>query len=398
MFGITGKKNKKINEKNEKKNEKNRKRCIKTAAALLCLLLLALQIAGCGFGSTEGGSDKRGEAQGADTQSEGNEDSFPAGKKTNTDQDSPGTASLDQEGTGDNKEDSTEKGNDNTDNPPVSSPDSTGKTLPVKEPLHVGDELTDGKLKIIYMASGEYQEPSEYQQPPAGYKYIYVQFAFQNTGSKYDCPISLFSFNCYADSFSAQAFYGGEKELPSSLSSGRSTIGNLYFSVPEDAGNIEIEYQPAHLNQDRIRFAYEGEKDAGLVLLPDTERTGSAFKVGDAAASSRQRILYLSCEKDDSDNEFIRPGEGCSFYTLTFEFENLESEERQVSIHDFSCYADGFSCRKNLFRDDYLSASVSGGRKARGTVTFEIPDDAQIVEVEYDTGSKADQRVIFTVR
>jgi hypothetical protein len=134
------------------------------------------------------------------------------------------------------------------------------------------------------------------------------------------------------------------------------------------------------------------------VLLPDTERTGSAFKVGDTAASARQRILYLSCEKDDSDNEFIRPDEGCSFYTLTFEFENLESEERQVSIHDFSCYADGFSCSKNLFRDDYLSASVSGGRKARGTVTFEIPDDAQIVEVEYDTGNRADQRVIFTVR
>ena len=62
------------------------------------------------------------------------------------------------------------------------------------------------------------------------------------------------------------------------------------------------------------------------------------------------------------------------------------------------CTADYDTLWKRLFRDDYLSASVSGGRKARGTVTFEIPDDAQIVEVEYDTGNRADQRVIFTVR
>ena len=120
--------------------------------------------------------------------------------------------------------------------------------------------------------------------------------------------------------------------------------------------------------------------------------------MGDIAASDLQRIVYLSCQADDRDNENVHPEEGCTYYTLTFEFENLQAGDRQISVHDFSCFADGKSCGRTLFRDDYLSADVPGGRKAKGTVTFEVPDDAQTVEVEYDTGNRSDAHVIFTVR
>ena len=166
----------------------------------------------------------------------------------------------------------------------------------------------------------------------------------------------------------------------------------------EEAKEIEIEYRPDHLAKDKVRFLYEGEKDAGIEIPPATARTAGACKVGDFVSSDRQRIKYLSCEKDDSDNEFIRPAEGCSFWTLTFEFENLEKEERQVSIHDFSCYADGISCSRNLFRDDYISETIPGGRKARGTVTFEVPDQAATVEVEYASGNRGEPHVVFTAR
>ena len=268
----------------------------------------------------------------------------------------------------------------------------------MKDIYRVGDSLEDGDLEITYMASGDYVEESEYQQPAAGYKYIYLQFAFRNIGMKRDCPISLFAFSCFADSFAAQAYYGGQEDLPPSLPAGRYAIGNLCFCVPEDAQQIEVEYQPDQLTKDRVRFAFEGEKNAGIVPAPDVKPSENAFKVGDTASSALQQISYLSCEKDDRDNENVHPEEGCTYYTLTFEFENLQAGDRQISVHDFSCYADGKSCSRTLFRDDYLSADVPGGRKAKGTVTFEVPDDAQTVEVEYDTGNRSDAHVIFTVR
>jgi hypothetical protein len=102
--------------------------------------------------------------------------------------------------------------------------------------------------------------------------------------------------------------------------------------------------------------------------------------------------------REDSDNEYLRPEPGCSFWTLTFEIENLGEEDSQISVSDFCCYADGQSCSRRLFRDDYLSADIAGGRKAKGTVTFEVPDEAQVVEAEYKTGRRADARVVFTMR
>ena len=268
----------------------------------------------------------------------------------------------------------------------------------VKDVYKVGDSLQDGDLMITYMASGDYHEESEYQQPEQGHKYIFLEFAFENTGDKKDCPVSLFAFQCFADGFAAPAYYGGEKELPASLSSGRHAVGNLYFSVPEEAGKIEVEYQPDDPASGKVRFSYDGEKDSGYKPQGNTSPARGAFREGDTAVSDLQRIVYLSCEADDSDNENVHPAEGCTYWTLTFEFENLQDEERQVSVHDFSCYADERSCSRTLFRDDYLSADVPGGRKAKGTVTFEVPDDAHTVEVEYDTGRRSDAPVVFTLR
>lgn len=264
--------------------------------------------------------------------------------------------------------------------------------------FRVGDSLQDGALKLTYMGSGEYQEESEYQQPAEGSKYIFLQFAFENTDSDRECPVSLFAFQCFADGFAVPAYYGGEKELPASLSPGRYAIGNLYFTVPADAAKIEVEYQPDQSSAGRIRFPYEGEKSSAYQPQVQAGPTKGAFRPGETAQSDLQSIRYLSCREDDSDNENVHPAEGCTYYTLEFEFENLQDEDRQISVHDFSCYADGRSCPRTLFRDDYLSADLPGGRKAKGTVTFEIPDQAKTVEVEYDTGHRGDDRVLFTVR
>lgn len=282
--------------------------------------------------------------------------------------------------------------------------DETVGQLPSEEPVQnvktqysVGDILQDGNMKIVYMSSGEYIEENEYSQPDEGYKYIYLQFAFINTSDTDDTSISSFNFEAYADGYAAEMYYGGEEDLSATLSAGRSTTGYIYFIVPEDAVDIDVEYETNFFTEEKIHFIYEGEKDSGYVLEANGAATQNAYSVGDIVESSSLKISYLSCEEYISDNEFIQPRDGYHFVTCEFEFENVGSSDEYISVSDFDCYADGVNCNASYSRDDALNATLSAGRKTKGTATFEVPVDAEVVEVEYLSNYWTSNRVVFTV-
>ena len=94
---------------------------------------------------------------------------------------------------------------------------------------------------------------------------------------------------------------------------------------------------------------------------------------------------------------FIQPKDGYHYVTCEFEFENVSSSDQTVTAYSFDCYADGIDCAGSYFREDNISATMSAGRKAKGTVTFEVPDDAKVVEVEYLSNYWTSNRVVFTV-
>ena len=266
----------------------------------------------------------------------------------------------------------------------------------VQTVYYVGDTLMDGDMKIVYMASGVYVEESSYSQPDEGYQYIYLEFYCENTSDSSDDSISFYSFDCYADGYSMDMKYLTEGDLSATLSPGRWTTGAVAFTVPEDAQEIEIEYTTNYFTSDKITFVYQGEEDSGFVPEGTAQATDGAFAVGDIVEVDDLRITFVSCEEDTSDNMFITPSEGCHYVTCTFEFENLGDDDEYVSYYDFDCYADGQSCDQTYFRDDGLSATISSGRKASGTVTFEVPDGASVVEAEYTVSVWTGNRVVFT--
>jgi RNA polymerase subunit RPABC4/transcription elongation factor Spt4 len=259
----------------------------------------------------------------------------------------------------------------------------------------VGDILQDGNLQIVYAASGVYQEENEYMQPDVGYQYIYIKLAVTNTSDSSDENISFYSFDCYADGYAVDQYYGGDEDLSATLSAGRSTSGYVYFTVPVDAQTIEIEYTTNYFTDEKMTFLYEGEQDSGYVMEQNTSATADAYAVGDIVESSELIISYLSCEEYVSDNMFVQPQDGYHYITCTFEFENQSDSDEYISSLDFDCYADGASCDQIYIRDDELSATLSAGRKVQGTVTFEVPLDATVVEVEYLTNYWTSNRVVF---
>ena len=266
-----------------------------------------------------------------------------------------------------------------------------------KNEYYVGDVLEDGDTKIVFMSSGDYIEENEFLQPAEGNKYIFLQFAFENTSKNNDISISSFSFECYADGYAAEMYYGGEGDLSATLSAGRVTTGYIYFEVPVNAEIIEVEYETNIFTEKKIKFIFEGEKESGYVQQLNTNATDGAYKVGDVVESSKLKITYLSCEEYVSDNMFITPADGYRYVSCEFEFENVGTSDEFISSFSFDCYADGINCKGTYIRDDDLSATLSAGRKTKGTVTFEVPIDAEVIEVEYLSNYWTSNRVVFTV-
>lgn len=276
--------------------------------------------------------------------------------------------------------------------------ETASKTEETKTVYHVGDVLQDGDVKIVYAASGPYESDNEYLQPKEGNEYVFLKFAFINESKKNDTSISFYSFNAFADGYACEMFYGGDDDLSATLSPGRSTMGLVYFEVPTDAEDIEVEYETNVFTSEKINFIYDGDTDSGYELTGNTSRTEGALNVGDSAEGTGLMVNYLSCEPYDSDNMFVEPKEGYHFVSLELEFENTSDSDKMISSMSFDCYADGIACDQTYIREDDLSATLSPGRKTKGTVTFEVPDDAEVIEAEYLDNIWTSGRIAFTVK
>lgn len=262
--------------------------------------------------------------------------------------------------------------------------------------FYVGDVLKASGLEITYVASGDYVSDNQFLQPADGNKYIYIELYVKNTSDSEDI-ITSYDFECYADGYSAdEAYVGEEDELSATLSSGRTTEGRLYYEVPANSSDIEIEYEYDSWNDKKVTFIYEGNKDSGFVPEADTSASENAYKVGDILDTGDMKITYLSCGPYSGMNEYDVPRDGYKYITLEFEIENCGDDDETIDSFEFECYADGSSCDGYFGRDDDLSATISSGRKAKGTVSFEVPTNASTVEVEYVSNYWTSERIVFT--
>ena len=107
----------------------------------------------------------------------------------------------------------------------------------------VGDVINANGLQITYVKAENYEEENMFLQPDEGYKYVRLFLLVENTSST-DKYISSFEFTCYADGKKEETYYSTTEALEGGeLSAGRKTEGYIYFKVPVDAQEIEVEYE-----------------------------------------------------------------------------------------------------------------------------------------------------------
>lgn len=104
-----------------------------------------------------------------------------------------------------------------------------------------GAIFEDGKEIIYESLDRDYRPKGGDNQIEEGYRIMKIGVDVNNNSSS-DWGISSMMFSCYVNGYLAESYYGGEDELGGTIGSGRRTKGNIYFKVPTDAKEVEVEY------------------------------------------------------------------------------------------------------------------------------------------------------------
>ncbi len=130
-----------------------------------------------------------------------------------------------------------------------------------------------------------------------------------------------------------------------------------------------------------------------------TENETLTVNVGDVLTTDSLKITYLACEDYTDYNEYLGPKAGYKVVALKLEAENISSTDTYLSMFDFSCYADDVTMEEYLYGEELFSTDIiSSGRKMSGYIYFEVPKDAESIEVEYETDYWNNQKAIFVVK
>lgn len=149
---------------------------------------------------------------------------------------------------------------------PNTDPIDTGKTTSqgtneetIKTEYVPGDVFNDGYIKVEYVSSStDYTDISPYADVPDGYKVVAATFNFENVADD-DQYVDFTQFECYADDVSCESFYSISDDsyfgFTETLSSGKKALNkSVYYTVPENAESIVIEYEPNFILEEKFIF------------------------------------------------------------------------------------------------------------------------------------------------
>lgn len=122
-------------------------------------------------------------------------------------------------------------------------------------------------------------------------------------------------------------------------------------------------------------------------------------KVGESAILDDIKVTLVSVDEDFDDYySYAFVDEDCNILQANFEFENVGDYSEYVSYSDFECFADKFSCDEFYsVQGSYFYETIEEGKKAKGAVYFEVPKDAETVEIEYKANSYDDSKITFVI-
>ncbi len=132
-----------------------------------------------------------------------------------------------------------------------------------------------------------------------------------------------------------------------------------------------------------------------------SEAPSNVFHAGDTLEAGDLNITYQECDPNWTGyNQYLGPQEGNKIIRAYFILENTGKGDKTCGSAEFSCYADGSACQAFYFSgDNDLPAleTISSGRNVKGYIYFEVPEDAEFIELEYELNLWTSEKAIFIV-
>jgi len=116
------------------------------------------------------------------------------------------------------------------------------------------------------------------------------------------------------------------------------------------------------------------------------EQQQKEYRVGETYNDRNLAIKFVSVNDNFKGyNRYATVKSGYKIIKADFEFENVGTTNQYISSYDFDCYADDYDC--DAFwsvENSSFSTTLSSGKKAKGTVYFQVPQDSQSIVLEYE--------------
>lgn len=123
------------------------------------------------------------------------------------------------------------------------------------------------------------------------------------------------------------------------------------------------------------------------------------LKVGDSFKDNALVITVKSAEEWKDYSQYDAPDAGKKYIRIFVQAENTgTSNAAFIYSGSFKCYADNKLGEDYIFGDDtFKGDNLSAGRITEGYIYYEIPSDAQKIEIEYETNFITDKKVYFDI-
>lgn len=121
--------------------------------------------------------------------------------------------------------------------------------------FNVGDVIEGKNFKLTYVSKGVHTNTNQFYEAKPNTKIVYVEVEVENI-SKSDKIVASTSFEVYADGYECDWYCNIDEDLSATLSPGRKAKGKAFYVVPDDAKEIEFEFDDDVWSSDKIILVY----------------------------------------------------------------------------------------------------------------------------------------------
>lgn len=144
----------------------------------------------------------------------------------------------------------------------------------------------------------------------------------------------------------------------------------------------------------------ESNKDSSENKVDDEKET--IFKKGEIAELNGVQVTLMDY-KENTGSEYNKPSDGNVFLMAEFEIVNNTKEELGISsMLSFETYADDYKLDYSLAaimekEGNQLDGEIAVGKKMKGWIGWEVPQDYQAVEVHFTDNVWSSNKFMFLI-